>query len=370
MRRAVCLLACVLMALCAGARAEHEGIAAALKRYDTTGAQVAFAKDGELLTVMQYGRAVGGGKEPVTENTVFRLASVTKMVSAVGLMQLVERGVFDLDADISEYLGFTVRNPRFPDAPVTLRQILTHTSGLQEPFAYTRAKRGETVYLRDVLAGDYAQKAFGKKAPGAEYDYSNLGGALIGVFIEIGSGMPADAYMTQNVFAPLGIEAHYHRDLFPEGTLFATITETLPSYAAARPEELVVNTAGNLWMNAEGLAKIAVCLCGDGSYGGVSILAPETAREMRQNQSGRGSVACEVDYGLSVQTLHGTPVKGREMGGHQGTWERMLCGAFFDESDQTVCVALTNRSREMTRAFIIYPVLRDAVRAAYDEFVK
>ena len=93
-----------------------------LARYDTMGASIAIVSGGQVVDTFVYGRANRAENLPVTEDTYFKIASVTKMVSALGVMRLVENRWVGLDADASAYLPCTLRNPYFPDTPVTVRQ--------------------------------------------------------------------------------------------------------------------------------------------------------------------------------------------------------------------------------------------------------
>ena len=107
----------------------------------TSGAAVVVAKDGQIIYQYHYGWAVKKTKEPVTDRTYFRIASVTKLVSAIHIMQLVEQGKLSLDANISDYLGYRVRNPYAKSTPVTLRMIMTHTSSLNSHGGYSNERR-------------------------------------------------------------------------------------------------------------------------------------------------------------------------------------------------------------------------------------
>ena len=89
-------------------------------------------RDGRVAYSGQFGYARIAGRQPVTERTLFRIASISKMMTTFGLMRLVEEGRLSLDEDVGTYLGFALRNPNFPDRPITLRQLLTHTSSLRD----------------------------------------------------------------------------------------------------------------------------------------------------------------------------------------------------------------------------------------------
>ena len=143
-----------------------------------------------------------------------RVASISKFVVALGVMRLVEAGELDLDADVSTYLGWTLRNPRFADEPITLRQLLAHTSSIRDGSRYfIEAGSGE---LRDFF--DPASEFWGEgehfagnagEEPGRYFVYSNLNFGLIGAVIERVADMRFDQFMAQEVLDPLGLSARF-----------------------------------------------------------------------------------------------------------------------------------------------------------------
>ena len=171
------------------------------------GGAVVIAKDGEIVYSYAYGWKDARQTMPVTADTCFRVASVTKLVSAVGLMQLMEENELSLDTPVSDIVGFPVRNPSYPDRPVTVRQVLSHTSSILSTGYYFPSweKLGVgTIYF----AEEYG--------PGDKYVYSNLNGGLIGAMIEALSGQSVNQYMQQHVFAPLSVNAAYQAALLPD----------------------------------------------------------------------------------------------------------------------------------------------------------
>ena len=164
---------------------------------------------GEVAYTAQFGRRfIGHGdvpNKPVGPDTLFRIASVSKMMTTLGLMRLVEDGKVDLDANVSGYLGFTLRNPHFPDQAITLRHLLTHTSSLRDDAGYSWAAN---VALKDVLdPGMFATNA----GPGAYFKYCNLGWGVIGTVMERVTGERFDRSMHRLLIAPLGLQAGYYR---------------------------------------------------------------------------------------------------------------------------------------------------------------
>jgi CubicO group peptidase (beta-lactamase class C family) len=178
-------------------------------------------RDGRIAYEAQFGqRFIGAGgvaSKPVDSRTLFRIASISKMMTTLGLMRLVEAGKVDLDADVSTYLGFSLRNPHFPDQPIVLRHLLTHTASLRDEAGYSW---GTDVALKDVLVPGSRLHGEGKMwaanaGPGAYFTYCNLGWGVIGTIMERVSGERFDRLMRRLLVEPLGLHAGYNPSELP-----------------------------------------------------------------------------------------------------------------------------------------------------------
>lgn len=150
------------------------------------------------------------GDTPMRADTKMRVASISKIGVAVAAHRLAAAGKFDLYADISDALGFRFRNPAHPEAPITLSQLLSHTSSLRDGEVYW-SRIGER--LADFVtpgAERWEAGRFAAHAPGAAFAYCNLGYGVIGTLIEAGSGLRFDHAMRELVLAPLGVEGGYN----------------------------------------------------------------------------------------------------------------------------------------------------------------
>lgn len=140
---------------------------------------------------------------PVEANDPVRIASISKLIMALAAMRLADEGKVDLDADVSDYLGFKVRSPNFPDKKVTLAQLLTHRAGLRDKAGYI-IPLGES--LQDKLADPQAWYA--EAPPGeAPFEYANLGSPVVATALEAATGERYDALLQRTVFEPLGVTA-------------------------------------------------------------------------------------------------------------------------------------------------------------------
>lgn len=356
-KRLLCFMLTILLLLPAAAGAsDNPDLDAALAdifpRYTTTGAVVVVAKDGQIIYHFDYGYAYKQGKEPVTPETYFRTASVTKLVSAIRVMQLVEQGDLELDTPIGDYLGFTVQNPYHRDIPVTLRQLMSHTSSLSQKGGYSRNRSLDTFLDADLNHWNNWEQW----APGSKYVYSNFGAGLMGSLMEIVTGQDINTCVSEGVFDPLGIDAAYHISLLGDPDKAAYIYRadgTLQSSRAAYfsnewstetdPYKHYNTTVGALWIRGDDLCRLGIALCEGGVVDGVRILQPETVELMMSSQQGLGDVTVDSPYGLCINRVTNL-LDGRMIYGHQGMSEGVLCNLYFDPDTHLVFVLITNGS--------------------------
>lgn len=324
----------------------------AFRGANAVGGAVVIMKDGEIVYEQYYGIKNKNSRKAVDENTYFRVASVTKMISGIGAMQLVEQGQLDLDAPIGKAIGYEVYNPYYSDIPVTLRMLMTHTSSIRENGGYTHLSRK----LSQLFGSESVLKEnFIRRAPGSKYDYSNFGAGVVGAMMESVTGQSVNAYMRENVFAPLGIDAGYSATVletpediastyYEDGELYRSASAYLRERYddSANPDKNYRTTVGSLWIRPRDLAKLTQMLCDGGTVDGVQLLAPETVEMMLSSQEGIGGITVEGDYGLFVRRLDGNLVKGKMVYGHQGTYAGYVCNAYFVPEERFVFVMVSN----------------------------
>ena len=180
------------------------------------GLQLLVMRDGEVAYEHAggYARLADGAAEQLNMDHKPRIASISKLVAALGLMRLVEDGRADLDTDVSHYLGFALRNPAFPDRVITLRMVLSHTSSIRDGAYYwlESGQRFEDFFRPNSPHwNDGAHFASGKgQAPGRYFAYANLNFGVVAAVIERLSGERFDRYMRLRVLEPLGLQASYN----------------------------------------------------------------------------------------------------------------------------------------------------------------
>ena len=361
--RVIVLLSCFLFAAVASAA---EPVAQV---------RVAFDRDG-IVSVRTDGYADKAAGRKVTADDPVRVASISKMVVAIGVMRLVEQGKLDLDADVSTQLGWTLRNPAYPDVPITLRLLLSHRSSLTDAAGYYAVPLDGD--LRDITGQAKAWDA--AHAPGTFYRYTNLNFPIVASAMERATGERFDRLMQRLVLAPLGLHACYNWDSCDE----ATIAHAVVLYENGEPVKdndhgrkpacavvpardgscdlstwkagangAIFSPQGGLRISANGLAKIGRLLLGDGMVDGVRLLTPASVREMAtpvwtwapgNGETGEGDDdGFDCRYGLAVQTL-ATPLPkcgddpfgdGVARIGHAGNAYGLLSGLWVDRAGGT-----------------------------------
>ena len=157
------------------------------------GASYLVFNKGEIVEKINYGYSDLETKKEVNNDTVFRIASVSKILVALCIMRLYQEKKLDLDADISNYLGFSVRNPKFPNDIINLKMILTQTSSITDGLEYAEGDDKDSGYnaingtniecrLQDLLDPNgkyFVKETYSNYAPGSHFQYSNLGCGIL-----------------------------------------------------------------------------------------------------------------------------------------------------------------------------------------------
>jgi CubicO group peptidase (beta-lactamase class C family) len=189
-------------------------IASWMERHHVPGLGACIAIGNRIAWSGGYGMADLTKGIPFTpDRTLFQIASISKTITATAVMQLRDKGFFALDDDVGTFLKFPVRNPKYPEQPITFRQLLTHTSSLDEGEALyaTYAVGDPTVSLEEAVTQYFTtgrsfwrrRDCYCRHAPGTREEYSNAGYALLGYLVEVIGKQPLEAYLQQNVYSVL-----------------------------------------------------------------------------------------------------------------------------------------------------------------------
>jgi CubicO group peptidase (beta-lactamase class C family) len=177
------------------------------------------------------GMADPAAGRPLTVDDPVRIASITKLVVALGVLRLVEQGRLDLDSDVSERLGWRLRNPAFPDTPLTLRLLLSHRASLRDDIDYA-IPLGRTV--RETVAAPEAWDS--EHPPGTYFRYANLGFPVIASVMEAATGERFDRLMDGLVLRPLGLEACFNWTTCGEAAIDRAVVLRAPDGAVLRDD--------------------------------------------------------------------------------------------------------------------------------------
>jgi CubicO group peptidase (beta-lactamase class C family) len=257
-------------------------IASQLARQDIAGATVGVVKDGSILFSKGYGYADVAAKKPVSpETTLFRPGSISKLFTAISVMQLVEQGKLDLNRDVADYLDFPIQKS-FPE-PITLRRLLTHTAGFEEVvknlFVTDASKMTP---LRDYLVNQMPAQIF---HPGRVPSYSNWGLTLAGYIVERTSGEKFDAYVDAHILKPLRMgHATFTQPLPPDLAPDMSNGYMLGSQKPRGFEFVQAAPAGSMSVTANDMCRFMLALLAGGQLDGASILKPETLAQMQSRQ--------------------------------------------------------------------------------------
>ena len=309
-----------------------------LTRNRTVGASVILCPPDAPAEFFHFGYARLRPRIPVTQNTCMRIASVSKLVMTFAVLSLIEDGILSLDADISSYLGYPVRHPDYPDIPITLRMLLTHTAAISDDGPYGTRGMEPGCTLHELLCNP---ACWTKSAPGEAFYYTNLGAGAAGVVLECAANLPFDDIMKQRVFDPLGIRASYDprrivpaadladgysvRGIFPPRLRYDAAALAARPPEPFEPEHDYLIAAGRMITDSHGMERLVRLLA---SKDGMGVLSPDSLALMRAPQRSVPGIA-DLDRGLNTAFLPGvfpdfSPV------GHQGVAYGMCAELFAD----------------------------------------
>lgn len=323
---ALCLLA--TMSIAAPAETQPEGhpltaqdvdawldgyLPYALQTGDIAGAVVAVVKDGQVLTERGFGYADVAARAPVDPQlTLFRPGSVSKLVVWTAVMQLVEQGKIDLDADVNQYLDFQI--PPYGGKPVTTRNLMQHTSGFEEQVKGIISYDPKSQPFYQQLKQWVPTRIF---APGTTPAYSNYGASLAGYIVQRLSGQSFDDYLDEHIFAPLEMSHSTFRQPLPA----KLVPYMSKGYRQASDPPIAFENvgpapAGSLTSPGEDMAHFMIAHLQDGEYHGKRILRAETAEQMHNSPLTTLPALNRMELGFFE-----TNINGREVIGHLGDTE-------------------------------------------------
>lgn len=355
-------------------KAEAE-IAQAMKDLEAAGLSVAVVKENKLVYTHSFGLKNIENNIPLSENDIFRIASISKSFSATSIMQLVEKGKFSLEDDFSDLVGFKVRNPKFPNTIITLKMVLSHRSSVNDSQGYFNLD-----VINPAKNPDW-EKCYNNYEPGQGYEYCNLNFNMVGTIIEKYSGERFDQYVKHHILDPLGIYGGYCVDSLDKSK-FTTIYEysnakkalvSSPAAYAPRSEEIrnytmgystpILSPTGGMKISATDLAKYMTMHMNFGKYpGGKRIISKKSSRTMQTKLSDA------ENYGLALLT-NDKLIAGKTLVGHTGSAYGLYSMMFFDPKEKFGIVAITNGCKPVELNGM-NKLLYTAVNTLYNHLIK
>lgn len=354
------------------AKAETE-IKEMMKEMDVVGLSVAVVKKGKIVYNNSFGLKDIATNTPLANNDIFRIASISKSFSATAIMQLMEAKKLSLDDDFSKLVGFTVRNPKFPQTVITLRMIMSHTAGINDSQGYF------TLDVINPAKGANYTKCYNDYEPGTNYQYCNLDYNMTGTVIERISGERFDNYIRNHILRPLKLYGGYCVDSL-DANLFVTIYDydstkkLVPSPGAYDPrrEEIknyvmgystpIFSPTGGMKISAVDLARYMTMHMKHGKYAGVRIISKKSSKIMQT------TVAKKEGYALAI--MHSDQlIAGKMLTGHTGSAYGLYSAMFFDPKQKFGIVVITNGCNPVYKdGFNL--VIRRTVNSLYENLIK
>lgn len=367
------VLSLVLFLPCAAQSREAEsGLKQIMEMHDVVGLSVAVVKDGRMIYTKALGAKDMEDDTPLRENDLFRIASISKSFSATAMMQLIEAKKVSLDDDISDLVGFKVRNPRHPDKVITLKMVLSHTSSVNDSQGYF-----EFDVINPNKNPDWA-KCYNEYAPGEGYQYCNLNFNMVGAVIERLSGERFDSYINNHILRPLGLYGGYCVDSL-DNSMFTTLYAydpasgfaSSPGAYAPRTEDIaryvmgystpVFSPTGGMKISVPDLARYMMMHMNKGTSEGVKIISRKSSKIMQK------PVATKEGYGLALRTVRNL-FPDKTMVGHTGNAYGLYSAMFFHPKEKFGFVVITNGCKP-SYTDEMNSVVREAMITLYENFI-
>ena len=311
------------------------------------GLSVAVVKDNKIIYNHSFGYKDLEQKLPLQNDHIFRIASISKSFTTTAIMQLVAKKQISLDQDVSELVGFKVRNPKFPITVITLKMLLSHRSSINDSEGYF------SLDAIDPAKNPNWEKSYNAYEPNKGYMYCNLNYNLAGSILEKITGVRFDQYIQQQILDPLGLYGGYNVNAL-DSNLIAKIYEYKrdstkfthsPSAYAPRTEEInnytmgrstpIFSPTGGMKISAHDLAKYMIMHSQLGKYNGGRMISKKLSKQMQ------AIISEEENYGMALETSTQL-ITGKTMIGHTGVAYGLYSIMFFEPKEKIGFVVISN----------------------------
>lgn len=337
------------------------------------GLSVAVVKDNTIIYKQSFGYKDLEQQLPLQNKSIFRIASISKSFTTTALMQLVAKNKIRLDQDVSELVGFKVRNPKFPITVITLKMLLSHRSSINDSEGYF------SLDAIDPSKNPNWEKSYNAYEPDKGYMYCNLNYNLAGSILEKVTGVRFDQYIQQKILDPLGLYGGYNVNAL-DSKLIAKIYEFnrdsakfiySPNAYAPRTEEInnytmgrstpIFSPTGGMKISANDLAEYMIMHSQLGKHKGKRMLPKKLSKKMQR------IISHEENYGMALETTTKL-IGGKTMIGHTGSAYGLNSLMFFEPKEKIGFVVICNGSDpKTTNGF--NAVLLKTVNILYDNII-
>ncbi len=366
------LVLCLSCQHMAGQDVETE-IQKIMKRFKVVGVSAVVVKDNKIV----YDRAFGYNPDysdttrrtPIPSNGVYVIASISKTFISTAIMQLVEKKLLNLDDDVNKYLDFRVRNPQYPETPITVRMLLNHRSTINDKFY------SWNINQINPEKGKNWKGCYNNYQPGTKFKYCNYNYNLLGAIIEKVTGRRFFDYIDENIMTPLGLYASYNLTKIDSSRIVKALQydnkkkkfrkdssiynyhyyeNKLKNYKLGQTTAYF-SPSGGVKISATDLAKYMMMHMNYGEYNGKKILSKKSELEMWKPQ------AADTTYALGFfrdkTILKGEPVIGVRGSAH-GIHSIMLFSPEKTFGIVVICNGCTaDRTMKQGIAWVLYKYL-------------
>ena len=354
------------------AKAEEQ-IAFMMSQHHVMGLSVAVVKDNKIAYTHSFGLKNEASKEPLTDDCLFRIASISKSFSATSILQLVEAGKVKLDEDFSNLIGFKVRNPLYPETVITLEMVLSHRSSINDSQGYF------SLDPINPAKNPNWEKGYNNYEPGKGYMYCNLNYNMVGAVIERLSGERFDQYVKHHILDPLGVYGGYCVDSLDKSrlaslyayepdsakfiaspTAYIQNKQVLANYVLGESTP-VFSPTGGMKISAGGLAEIMLMHMNYGKSKGHRIISKRHSKRMQT------PLSKDENYGLAIMTTD-KMIPGITLTGHTGSAYGLYSAMFFHPKEKYGIVVINGCDPAYTEGF--NNIIRTTVNILYDHVVQ
>ena len=345
------LLSAVLLITSHPSIAQAEKAEAAIQQLMQTtpvvGLSVAVVKNNKIIYNHSFGYKDLDQRLPLQNDNIFRIASISKSFTSSAIMQLIAKKQISLDQDVSELVGFKIRNPKFPNTIITLKMLLSHRSSINDSEGYF------SLDAIDPSKNPNWEKSYNAYEPDKGYMYCNLNYNLAGTILEKMTGVRFDKYIQQQILDPLGLYGGYNVNTLDSNLIakiyefkrdsakfinsqsaYAPRTEEINNYTMGRSTPIFSPTGG-MKISAHDLAEYMIMHSQLGKHKGKRIIPKNLSKQMQ------AIISEEENYGMALETSTQL-IPGKTMIGHTGVAYGLYSIMFFEPKEKIGFVVISN----------------------------